>query len=69
MLQAFDPLVSLISCLTWVQTKKTNDEYRTQRRTVMLTLAVVVFTGWLLAATIGSWAYFAGEGTPDDSNA
>jgi hypothetical protein len=34
----------------------------------MLTLAVVFFTGWLLAATIGSWAYFAGEGAPDHPN-
>lgn len=27
----------------------------------MLTVAVVLSGGWLLAATIGSWAYFAGE--------
>jgi hypothetical protein len=31
----------------------------------MLILACVVFTGWLLAATIGTWAYFAGEGETD----
>jgi hypothetical protein len=33
----------------------------------MLTLAVVFFGGWLLAATFGSWAYFAGEGASRDS--
>lgn len=27
----------------------------------MLTLAIVIISGWLLAATIGSLAYFAGE--------
>lgn len=27
----------------------------------MLTLAAVVILGWLLAATIGTWAYFAGK--------
>jgi hypothetical protein len=31
---------------------------------MMLTLAIVFFGGWLLAATIGTWAYFAGEGDP-----
>ena len=27
----------------------------------MLTLAVVSILGWLLASTIGTWAYFAGK--------
>lgn len=27
----------------------------------MLTVSVVIFGGWLMAATLGSWAYFAGE--------
>jgi len=27
----------------------------------MVTLAIVILSGWLLAATIGSLAYFAGE--------
>ena len=31
----------------------------------MLTLSIVLFGGWLLAATIGTWAYFAGEATSD----
>jgi hypothetical protein len=29
----------------------------------MLTVAIVLCSGWLLAATIGTWAYFAGEGS------
>jgi hypothetical protein len=31
----------------------------------MLTVAVVILGGWLLAATIGTYAYFAAEGKPD----
>lgn len=27
----------------------------------MVTVASVLLGGWLLAATIGSWAYFAGD--------
>lgn len=27
----------------------------------MLTLAAVIIVGWLLASTIGTWAYFAGK--------
>ena len=27
----------------------------------MLTLATVIILGWFLAATIGTWAYFAGK--------
>jgi hypothetical protein len=27
----------------------------------MLTLAIVIISGWLLASTIGTLAYFAGE--------
>ena len=27
----------------------------------MLTLAAVIILGWLLASTIGTWAYFAGK--------
>lgn len=34
---------------------------------MMTVLAVVIFTGWLLAAAIGTWAYFAGEGKPNQS--
>lgn len=30
---------------------------------LMLIVAIVITSGWLLAATIGTWAYFAGEGT------
>nr|WP_225938587.1 endonuclease [Kovacikia minuta] len=30
-------------------------------------LAIVFFGGWLLAAAIGTWAYFAGEGDPNFS--
>lgn len=29
----------------------------------MLTVFAVLILGWLLAATIGSWAYFAGNST------
>lgn len=28
----------------------------------MLTSTLALITGWLLGATIGTWAYFAGEG-------
>jgi hypothetical protein len=31
----------------------------------MLTLAVTMLTGWLLATTIGTWAYLAGEKISD----
>ncbi len=27
----------------------------------MLTVAAVIILGWLLASTIGTWAYFAGK--------
>lgn len=27
----------------------------------MLTVAAVLVLGWLLASTIGTWAYFAGQ--------
>jgi hypothetical protein len=27
----------------------------------MLTLAVVLFSGWLLAATLGTWTWFAAQ--------
>jgi hypothetical protein len=30
----------------------------------MLTVAAVLILGWLLASTIGTWAYFAGK--PND---
>lgn len=33
----------------------------------MLVVAIVITSGWLLAATIGTWAYFAGEDTPTTS--
>jgi hypothetical protein len=29
----------------------------------MLTVVTVLFSGWLLAATLGTWAYFASENT------
>lgn len=29
----------------------------------MLILACVVLSGWLLAATLGTWAYFAADGS------
>lgn len=31
----------------------------------MVTVASVILSGWLLAATLGTWAYFAGEGRSD----
>lgn len=34
----------------------------------MLTVATVLFCGWLLAATLGTWAYFAGEPDSDYSS-
>lgn len=33
----------------------------------MLTVFAVLILGWLLAATIGAWAYFAGNANDDDS--
>lgn len=33
----------------------------------MLTVGIVLCGGWLLAATLGSWAYFAGENPSDAS--
>lgn len=32
----------------------------------MLTVAAVLILGWLLASTIGTWAYFAGK--PDEES-
>ena len=31
----------------------------------MLTAAIVLLLGWLLASTIGTWAYFAGKSNDD----
>ncbi len=31
----------------------------------MVLLASVIFSGWLFAATLGSWAYFASDFTLD----
>jgi len=33
----------------------------------MLILSIVLCVGWLLTATIGSWAYFAGETSSDQA--
>lgn len=33
----------------------------------MLILACIVFSGWLLAAILGTWAYFAAEGGLNES--
>jgi hypothetical protein len=34
----------------------------------MLTSTLALITGWLLGATIGTWAYFAGEARPSAPN-
>ena len=33
----------------------------------MLTVSAIFILGWLLAVTIGSWAYFAGKSNDDSS--
>jgi hypothetical protein len=33
----------------------------------MLTVSIVFCGGWLLAATLGSWAYFASGDAPSNS--